>query len=103
MVSVAVVGLVFEGVPLIWMCSGRARPARRRDSRAGGAAKSAVICRRACRQDEFAVAGGMIDVGSEGDAVAGLHGDAVFDGDVGAGLREGDGGEAEGESEQGLF
>ena len=50
----------------------------------------------------MAVAGGAVDVGAEGDAVAGLHGDAAFDGDVGR-LCGGEGGSGDDEEAEGLF
>ena len=38
----------------------------------------------------------VVEIGVQGDTVAGFHGHAVFYSDAGRGLCEGDGGEAEG-------
>ncbi len=45
-----------------------------------------VVGRALQQYGKAAVTGGSIDVGFEGDAVAGLHGDVVLDHDLGIGL-----------------
>ena len=91
---VAVVGLVLEGVPLA--LGGVAAAHVLHDdhvaARDGLAAnRRRCPCRRACAGAgrEFAVAGGTVDVGVEGDAVAGLHGDVALDDDFRSGLAQG--------------
>ena len=85
---VAVVGLVFEGIPLA--LGGVAAAHILHDdevaTRRGGAAKVGcvvlVIGRALQQRRVFAIARGVVDVRTQGDAVAGLHGDAAFDRDV---------------------
>ena len=87
---VAVVGLVLEGIPLALGGVAAADVLHDDEVSAGGGGAAefggvVLVIGRALEEDGiFAIAGGMVDVGVEGDAVAGLHGDAVFYGDVGA-------------------
>ena len=86
---VAVVGLVLEGIPLAFGGVAAADVLHYDEiaTRGGGEAEGSgivlVVGRALKKRGIFAVTGGVVDVGVEGDAVAGLHGDAVFYGDVG--------------------
>jgi hypothetical protein len=88
---VAVVGLVLEGVPFAFRVVAAADVLRDDDETVGDAfgaegGEVVLVVGGAHEQDiEGTVAGGAIDVGVEGDAVAGLHGDVFLDDDVGGG------------------
>ena len=117
---VAVVGLVFEGIPLTLGGVAAAHilhnhQVATRGSLAGEVGGAVLVVGCALEQRwVFALAGWAVDVGTQGDAVAGLHGDALLDHDLdrrrgghGSSLAQGgDGGlkgEGEGEKAKSLF